>query len=344
MVGHLIMLSPGPYSDSGVIYASAPAPCVKVFNLTTASLGYVPLNDFHWYPNAEVTADNTVFALGKNGEYNYRESLIGARGDRLVAWDSREISGEQIYHGIRISTGTVGYWKGIRWLEYVEQKTMQQEVEAAAQRGMPKGSNLRDLVRMWAQLNEAAPQMQGFNLDPKPHTRGAVTDPSTAPPSIDIPIPHYFPLQDPLLQSESISTPKVHVLTPKEKSSPTTDSNLPCVTTAPAAPQSPVIISSQIHSPGTGKSLCINPDGFGFYDAPPKWDWVPDLSLLRLYSENVENHIGGEEVVKCVWRKVQHYELDLNVGDRIIKVAKWDFGNRWGLVSYYNDPFLLPPK
>ena len=84
MAGHLIMLSPGPYSDSGVVYANSPVPCVKVFNLTTASLGYVPYNDFHWYPNAEVTTD-TVHALGENGVYSYQEGIIGARGDKLVA-------------------------------------------------------------------------------------------------------------------------------------------------------------------------------------------------------------------------------------------------------------------
>ena len=342
------MLSPGPYSDSGAIYANAAVPCVKVFNLTTASLGYVPFNDFHWYPNAEVIADNTVFALGKNGEYSYQGSLIGKRGDKLVAWDSREFFGDQIYHGIRMSTGTVGYWKGIRQLEYVEQKAMQQEVEAAAQREMPKGSNLRELVKMWAQLNEAVPQMQGVNLGSGQHAAEAVPNPSTAalvPPSLDISASHYFPLHSlpqPPQYPENIRQPKVYVLTPNEQS-PTTGSfnqSPPCAPIASTVHQGRAIVSSRLHGSGTTKLIRTNPDGFGSYEAPPKWDWVPDLSLLYLYSDNIENQIGGEEEVKCVWRKVQDYELDLNVGDKITKVAKWDFGNRWGLVSLlFLDPF-----
>lgn len=352
MAGHLIMLSPGPYSDSGVVYANSLVPCVKVFNLTTASLGYIPFNDFHWYPNAEVTTD-TVHALGENGVYSYQEGIIGARGDKLVAWDSREISGEQFHHGIRISTGTVGYWKGISWLGYKQQKKLQHKVEEAAQREIPKGSNLRELVRKWAQVNEVAPQMQALNLDSSPHAPEAVSNPSMAvlvPSSIDITPPHYFPSQYPLFQPsqypEITSQPKVYVLMPNEQPIPSTDSfdpNLPCAPTVPAVHQSPTITSSQIHSSGTSKSIHTNPGGFGPYDdAPPKWDFVPDLSLLSVYSDNIENQIGGEEEVKCAWRKVQDYELDLNVGDKIAKVAKWDFGNGWGLVS--DSSLILAPS
>lgn len=326
------MLSPGPFSDSGPIYANSSVPCVKVFNLTNASWGYVPFNDFHWYPNAEVTTNNTVYALGKNGGYGYQEDLIGARGDQLVAWGSREISGEQIHHGVRVSTGTVGYWKGIRWLEFKEQEAILPEVEAAAQREMPKGSNLRELVRYWAQFNEEAPQMQNLNLGSRPHIPEAMPDQSTAVvPSGSHFLPQYSLRQTPQYP-ESICQPQVYVLMPNEQSIPTTD---PFDPTTPTVHQIPEITSSWIHSPGANKPMCTNPGGFGAFDAPPKWDWVPDLSLLCLYSHNIEDQIGGEEEVKCVWRKVQDYELDLNVGDKITKVAKWDFGNRWGLVSYY---------
>ena len=206
---------------------------------------------------------------------------------------------------------------------------MQHKVEEAAQREMPKGRNLRELVSKWAQVNEVAPQMQALNLDSRPHS------------SIDITPPHYFPSQYPLFQPsqypEITCQPKVYVLMPNEQSISPTDSfdpNPPCAPTAPAVHQSPTNTSSRIHSPETSKPMLTNPGGFGSYDdAPPKWDFVPDLSLLSVYSDNIENQIGGEEVVKCAWRKVQDYELDLSVGDKIAKVAKWDFGNGWGLVS-----------
>jgi len=315
---------------------------VKVFNLTTVDIGFVPFRDFHWFPNADVLREKEIFYVDQ-GKYAGERPMYSKVGEKLVViWAPKmlaSVSRDQMFHGIRASTGTVGWWRGLRKIDKHVQQIMQVTVEAEAQRRMPEGSNLEELVKRWIALtgDPRAVQAPGMlahgqgelpTLAAGPSVPSAPSVPSdinlAAGPSMPSMLPNTnlegHPLQPSQLQMvypENIKAPNVYMLTHTvpEMDAPGSLPNMP----RPAASQPQ------------------DEEFFGPHAPAPKWDWPPGERKYNteadMWAENAEAQMTGEEIVKFPWRKVHEYEMNLQVGEKLTLVAKADYPNRWGLVS-----------
>ncbi|RPB26552.1 hypothetical protein L211DRAFT_847182 [Terfezia boudieri ATCC MYA-4762] len=365
-IGHLILLSPGPWLK-GVercheTAATEEGPFVKVFNLTTVDIGFVPFKDFHWFPNAEVLREKEIFYVDQ-GKYAGERPMYSKVGEKLVViWAPKmlaSVSRDQMFHGIRASTGTVGWWRGLRKIDKHVQQIMQVTVEAEAQRRMPEGSNLQELVQRWAALNRGpgAAQMPGMqahgdivkgalpaliagpgmplmssniNLTARSSMPSTPSDTNQAagpsmpsmPPNTNLEGNPLLPSQLQMAYPENIKAPSVYMLT----------ETVPEIDPPGSLPNTP--------RPAAGQPQ--EEEFFGPHAPAPKWDWPPGVrkynSEADMWAENAEAQMTGEEIVKFPWRKVHEYEMNLKVGEKLTLVAKADYPNRWGLNCWWAVP------
>lgn len=328
-IGHLVLLSPGPWLK-GVehcheVAAAEEGPFVKVFNLTTVDIGFVPFRDFHWLPNAEVVTEKEIYYVDQ-GKYAGERPMYSKVGEKLVViWAPKmlaSVSRDQMFHGVRASTGTVGWWRGLRRIDKHVQQGMRVAVEAEAQRRMPAGSHLQELVQQWAALTGGLRAAQTVGM--RTHgdlDQGALPTSATGP-SMPSNTNFAHPLHGQLNQLqmaylENIRSPNVYMLTQ----------------TAPG-------MGPPGHLPNMPRPTASQPleeELFSPHAPAPKWDWPPGERKYNaeadMWAENAEAHMTGEEIVKFPWRKVHEYEMNLEVGDKLTLVAKADYPNRWGLVS-----------
>ncbi|KAF8470101.1 hypothetical protein BDZ91DRAFT_792120 [Kalaharituber pfeilii] len=130
-----MLLSPGPLHAPDIDYQKAGGAYLQVFNLMTSGHGFVPFADLHWFPNAEVVMDRLVSNIQSKGQHAIGDELTGRKGDILtIVGDPRVLRNEPMYHGVRITTGTVGWWRGVRKLEAAQLEKIREIVEAEANR------------------------------------------------------------------------------------------------------------------------------------------------------------------------------------------------------------------
>ena len=330
-IGHLILLSPGPWLK-GVercheAAAAEEGPFVKIFNLITVDIGFVPFRDFHWFPNGEVVTEKEIYYVDQ-GKYAGERPMYSRVGEKLVViWAPKmlgSVSRDQMFHGVRASSGTVGWWRGLRRIDKHTQQGMRVAVEAEAQRRMPEGSNLQELVQRWAALTGdlRAAQAPGIRAHGN-LIQGPLSTLAAGPSMPSMPSNINFtghPLQTSQPQAaypENIRPPNVYMLT----------QTAPGMSPSGSLPNPPRPTSGQPQEE----------EFFGPHAPAPKWGWPPGERKYNaeadMWAENAEAHMTGEEIVKFRWRKVHEYEMNLEVGEKLTLVAKADYPNRWGLVS-----------
>ena len=146
-IGQLVWIAPGPFIPDSESYDATDEPYVKVYNLATSDVGYVPWDDFAWFPNAEefhrrpkrylapAPETNRIFYRFR-GMLGYEAMVEGYPLTSLVV--SGEPRLDKWYHGLRIQDGTVGWFQRVRVLPHATQKDMQPRIERRIERRFPE--------------------------------------------------------------------------------------------------------------------------------------------------------------------------------------------------------------
>ena len=173
-MGHLVWIAPGPFIPASESYDTADKPYIKVYNLATSDVGYVPWDDFAWFPNAEglhrrprqtpVPITNRIFYRFK-GMSGYEAMVEGYPLSNLVV--SGEPRLDKWYHGLRVDDGMVGWWQRVRVLPHATQKDMQLRIERGIQHRLPEGTELETLEDYIPQvaMSECLDRIDPFGSD-----------------------------------------------------------------------------------------------------------------------------------------------------------------------------------